>query len=275
MINRVAIAKKAGRDLWGLVWPIAVEDVRVLAGDWAVCDSCSWSSLNPPRPQGLFNLDRDGVVLLLFDVSDGAVTPATLFGTAGARHLDSVVVFVVTFDQVVPYCWGCIFVQIPSSWTNSFLLSLCGVCNLEKYTSLDIHMVNYQVSLTLSISSLCTYHHNFWETFPLWSLEREVDLKGATFCGLFHVHGENAAVCKRKLKILMNVIFFKPVEQNVGSGSPQQGFSSVRVFSTSAQSSMHVCVLDLTPGAAVLSAQVTEHFDQSVQAEYTPERDTL
>ena len=67
-----------------------------------------------------------------------------------------------------------------------------------------------------------------------------------------------------------------PVEQNVGSGSPQQGFSSVRVnVSTSAQSSVHVCVLFLTPGAAVLSAQVTEHVDQSVQAEYTPERDTL
>ena len=89
------------------------------------------------------------------------------------------------------------------------------------------------------------------------------------------MHGENAAVCKRKLKVLMNVIFFKPVEQNVGSGSPQQGFSSVRIFSTSAQSSLHVWVLDFTPGAAVLSAQVTEHLDQSVQAEYTPERDTL
>ena len=94
----MAVAKEEGWDpVRGLVWPVAVEDVGVLGGDGAVGDSGGGSIPIPSRPQGLLDLDGDGVVLLMFYVTDGAVAPMTLLSAALAPHVNHVV-FVVIFD---------------------------------------------------------------------------------------------------------------------------------------------------------------------------------
>ena len=90
----MAVAELRRQDLRrGVVGPVAVEEVCVLVFYWTMSDTGRRCSFH------FFNLDRDGVVLLVLDVLKGAVAPQIFLLAPCAIHFDLIV---VTLYQVVP-----------------------------------------------------------------------------------------------------------------------------------------------------------------------------
>ena len=98
----MAVTHEVPGDLDIVVWPIAEEVVCVLSSHRAVCDSCGRSSFDSFGVQSLFNLDGDGVVLLLSDPLDRAVAPRALFIAVGTLCVDLVLAFVEICNQLIP-----------------------------------------------------------------------------------------------------------------------------------------------------------------------------
>ena len=109
----MAVTHEVPGDLDTVVWPIAEEVVCVLSSHRAVCDSRGRGSIDSFGVQCLFNLDGDGVVLLLSDPLDRAVAPRALFIAVGTLCLDLVLAFVEVCNQLVPRRRCSILVQVP------------------------------------------------------------------------------------------------------------------------------------------------------------------
>ena len=98
----MAVTHEVPGDLDTVVWPIAEEVVCVLSSHRAVCDSRGRGSIDSFGVQCLFNLDGNGVVLLLSDPLDRAVAPRALFIAVGTICLDLILAFVEICNQLVP-----------------------------------------------------------------------------------------------------------------------------------------------------------------------------